>query len=1313
MINVSESILKACNSDSVTYVEYIIINGQKVIIKANLSDDSYSNGNFIGTFIMKKLEFETENDIDYKKQEFVYYREINGESFKMGTFIVTDVNDSDTKGLVKVTAYDYTLKFANTYVTELDYASLQITMNDVIDEVCAKVGVQRENQKLANGDFIVDSNQFETSAQYGNVVQAVAQMSGNFAKINENDKLEFIFKKAPQKTIQGSNIHIEDSTNENIPFKLNGNSRQEGTPTPESPVDVETVGSNVNEFSFENAEKIGSYSISSYKVIDNNTIELKGSTDWAYIQYQYVLKANTEYTISYDLEFEGVEDITRWWISIDDEQGSIYANYITLSNNKLIKTFIPKTENVKIKFFASIYDGKQIIPTLTTIRNIKIEKGTKSTPYSPYGQGSVEIDIVNKQLFDKITMTFKKMFLNYDSTAKVNYKLISAGSEDYICYIIPIRNKTITISSNVEGNRYIVCGFENYPVVNMEADQFFSSSSINGTFKANENINYIVLFVCNDGIEPTDVLVEYGETKSNYVEHQSQSKILPIQEEMLEDDYIDEEKEYHTWGEYIFTGAENIWMGDVGKFYSDVIKDYTIVNNIPICNYFKGYINIDGVNNINDGEIAFKNKEDAYPRIYMGALQFSTIEEFKAFLQEKYNSGNPVVVYYKLAEPKSLPLTEEQENIINGGIQLYEDITNITTDNDLATLDITYSSSNVEVIEDYTELDDKRDTRPITIVSLGMTDIEGENVTLRWEEGIQQYGENYLVINDNPFAYTEEKRTQLIQAIFNRVKGFGYSSFETKYAFKPYLQCGDLVKLKNREGQLIDSIILRITANHDDITLSAPSVIDSTVEYEQPFDAIDIAKKTEYKVNKQEQTITQIVQKQDEFDNQLAEVNVSLEGISQKVENIADLTREASGIKTITLENCVAGSLLELHIFGNNTAFDYLYPADDLYPSDDLFPYGDSLIEVTNYPDSSEEGTSVTYDLGITEVLRKNGDVVDEYVLKDGIAQIIRRINKDGTIKETEEIEELGEYVINLLEGTNEIAIKNYTANLSAKYAIKSDYTDIFTTKVETKAEISLATENINIELEKKTDNDKIIASINLSTEKAEDGSQLQLNADKINLNGAVTANGNFKIDTEGNMICNNAQITGGTIKLIDEGESGYFEIKGKTSNSVAQITSNYFGINDEVNQIPEIGVYAYFDRNDNDRVILQVYNTTNKSIIKHDEIITPKVTQTSLESIKKNISIYNDNALQTILNSDIYTYNLKSEKDTDKKHIGFVIGDKYRTPKQVMNNEQNGIELYSTIGILWKGIQEHIKEQHQEIEQLKQEIEKLKKGEK
>lgn len=592
MINVSQSIKNACNSYSVTYREYIIIDSNKIIIKGNLSDDSYNNGNFIGTFIMKKLEFETENNIDYKKKEFEYYREVNGESFKVGSFIVTDIENSDTNETVKVTAYDYALKFADTYVTKLNYSSLDVTIKDVLREIRNKLNVEIKNINITNGNFIVDSNQFSNTAQYGDVIKAIAQISGTFAKINENDKLEFIF---------------------------------------------------------------------------------------------------------------------------------------------------------------------------------------------------------NKQ---------------------------------------------------------------------------------------------------------TD-----------------------------------------------------------------------------------------------------------------------------------------------------------------------------------------------EIIEDYEELDDKRDTRPITIVSLNMSDVEGENVTLRWEEGIEQYGENYLVISDNPFAYTQDKRAELIQGIFNKVKGFGYSSFETKNTFKPYLQCGDLVKLKNKNGDLIDSIVLRINAESNNITLSAPSVTDATVEYEQPLDSLNLLKRTEYIVDKEAQKITQIVERQDKYEDKLSEIEVSLDGISQKVETVADLTRETTGNKTITLTDCVAGNLLKLQIFGNNRVFDFLYPADNLYPADDLFPGGNSYITVTY-----EDGTVKQYDLGVDEVLRQNGDVQDEYILENNQAKVIRRINSNGTIKAVPTEENLGEFNIELKDGKNIITIKTYNAIIKARYAIKNSYTDIFATKVEMESSITQTAEEINLEVRKKVDENEIISTINQSAER------IQINANKVSL---------------------------------------------------------------------------------------------------------------------------------------------------------------------------------------------------------------------
>lgn len=153
-----------------------------------------------------------------------------------------------------------------------------------------------------------------------------------------------------------------------------------------------------------------------------------------------------------------------------------------------------------------------------------------------------------------------------------------------------------------------------------------------------------------------------------------------------------------------------------------------------------------------------------------------------------------------------------------------------------------------EVIEDYTELDDKRDTHPITIVQLGMSQVQGVSVEERWEAGVTQYGEHYLILNDNPFAYTMEKRQQLVGNILEQVKGLGYSSFESKFAFKPYLEIGDKIKFRNKAGELVDSIVLKIDTDYEDITLSAPSIADATVDY-SVIDTERIARRAEIIAN--------------------------------------------------------------------------------------------------------------------------------------------------------------------------------------------------------------------------------------------------------------------------------------------------------------------------------------------------------------------------------------------------------------------------------------------------------------------------------
>lgn len=209
MLKVSDNFKKACNSDKLKYREFIIIDNKEIDIKGNLSATAYKDTTFFGKFNLKMLKFETENDINYKKKEFVYYKEVNGEAIKIGTFIVTEVKDSDTFESVNVTAYDYGLNFANPYKSALDYKSNKITMLQVVKEICTNCGVELENISLPNGNFIVDSNQFINGEQFGDVVCLIALENGMFATINENNKLEFIFKKETEGTI--ARLSTEDS----------------------------------------------------------------------------------------------------------------------------------------------------------------------------------------------------------------------------------------------------------------------------------------------------------------------------------------------------------------------------------------------------------------------------------------------------------------------------------------------------------------------------------------------------------------------------------------------------------------------------------------------------------------------------------------------------------------------------------------------------------------------------------------------------------------------------------------------------------------------------------------------------------------------------------------------------------------------------------------------------------------------------------------------------------------------------------------------------------------------------------------------
>ena len=156
-----------------------------------------------------------------------------------------------------------------------------------------------------------------------------------------------------------------------------------------------------------------------------------------------------------------------------------------------------------------------------------------------------------------------------------------------------------------------------------------------------------------------------------------------------------------------------------------------------------------------------------------------------------------------------------------------------------------------------------------------------------------------------------------------------------------YLETLDNIQIVDFEGNIYNSFLFRFyhkSPNGLETEISAPSIIKATVAYQNVASAEQIAKRTEIIVNKQEQTITGIIENQGEYEEKLTQVEQTVDSISQNVGNIIDYKREVEGVTEIHLEDAGEADILELEIKGNKTYESNLYPGENVFPSDNLQP---------------------------------------------------------------------------------------------------------------------------------------------------------------------------------------------------------------------------------------------------------------------------------------------------------------------------------------------------------------------------------------
>ena len=446
-------------------------------------------------------------------------------------------------------------------------------------------------------------------------------------------------------------------------------------------------------------------------------------------------------------------------------------------------------------------------------------------------------------------------------------------------------------------------------------------------------------------------------------------------------------------------------------------------------------------------------------------------------------------------------------------------------------LEFIFTNETDEIIEDYVELDDKRDTQPITSVLVAPSkDLETAGAVMKDQTLINQYGEHWLKIYDSYFANSTTKCQQLISAIFNQVKGFSYSSFNSEYSFLPYLTLGDKIKFKNKEGKLVDSIILRYETNYDEVILEAPSIINASIEYELPETPEEISKKALVKVDQANGEIELIAKATEELNSKTAQLRLDVDTIEGQISDIADITTTAEGTGTLVMGNINGSEPIYIKIYPELGDITSLYPANDLYPADDLYPLDKTLVF-----HCTSETYDKTYELP-KDLLWLNKDTYDEFVLDydNQTCYILHRvaINESGEkYALANVIQENFEYPnIPLVSGDYEVSLLGQpNAYLYIRLMVQNIYTTQFATKVEMNSKITQTKEEINLEVSKKVGKNEVISSINLTSEAA------TIQASKVNISGVINAiNNNTSTTINGNKITTGSitasQIQTGTI---------------------------------------------------------------------------------------------------------------------------------------------------------------------------------------
>lgn len=422
-----------------------------------------------------------------------------------------------------------------------------------------------------------------------------------------------------------------NSTETDLTFEAGG-----ASPSPDYPAKIENVEGK-NKFDINQEKEI--FGIMLYK-------------------YSYYLKPNTKYTISSNCPASTTANI---YANSNSSNSAVYIN-----KNQTIQSDENGYFYILVRFKADASDNSTFNlyeKVLNGTYYIQLEEGTVATPYVPYnsleikdvGENLLNVTLTSGTYSDGVTIT-----VNKDKSITISGTNTSTKTIFYrIAHnlVVPAGDYTLS-NNNANASAYGFIFYDdgnNFPRTNISNATFTKDTTIKPYIRIDAGIT-----INNQTIYPMILKGTYTEeTMPAYKPYQEQKVTFPLAEgqKLMEGSYLASDGIHNKRKQVVYNGTEN-WAFSPNKVCT-FIKTLPSISKTGICTHYKS-IKTASVFGIDTG-IYLETSNSAI----ISDPRFSTIDEFKTYLQEQYSNGTPVIVEYKLAEEEIVPYTTEQQEAYN------------------------------------------------------------------------------------------------------------------------------------------------------------------------------------------------------------------------------------------------------------------------------------------------------------------------------------------------------------------------------------------------------------------------------------------------------------------------------------------------------------------------------------------------------------------------------------------------------------------------------------------------------------------------